>query len=325
MSDAEFHELLEGKGESARIQIARRVGDRLMLEDLPDAECRAAEALARSLLNDAIERVRQELSKAVRHARYLPRDIALKIAHDVDSVACPFLEVTEVFSDAEWQRLVLTISRGARIAVAWRTSMTEGLALALAELGDSLVAESLVANTDAPATVTVCDALIERFETSTWVLDKLAERDGLNEAIAVKLYAKISAAARQKLSETYGLADYTEPIGFDAEFAAILQLVRDTPEPRLSKLVGNIHNEGNLSHPLLLRALRDGLLAFFEAAVSHFSGLALTKVRSAVRHGGLGPVTELFDQAGIRRTMHGEYWHALQSARIKAHASEPAT
>ncbi len=237
MSDAEFHELLEGKGESARIQIARRVGDRLMLEDLPDAECRAAEALARGLLDDAIERVRQELSKAVRHARFLPRDIALKIAHDVDSVACPFLEVTEVFSDAEWQRLVLTISRGARIAVAWRTSMTEGLALALAELGDSLVAESLVANTDAPATVTVCDALIERFETSTWVLDKLAERDGLNEAIAVKLYAKISAAARQKLSETYGLADYTEPIGFDAEFAAILQLVRDTPEP--SGLIGS--------------------------------------------------------------------------------------
>ena len=202
--------------------------------------------------------------------------------------------------------------------------MTEGLALALAELGDSLVAESLVENSAAPATLTVCDALIERFEASTWVLDKLAERDGLNEAIAVKLYAKISAAARRKLSQTYGLADYTEPIGIDAESAALLQLVRDTPETRLPKLAGNLRDEGNLTHTLLLRALRDGLLTFFEVAISHLSGLALTKVRSAVRHGGLGPVTELFDQAGIRRPMHGEYWHALQSARSKTHASEPA-
>ncbi len=324
MSDAGFHDLLEGKGESARMQIARRVGGRLVLEDLPDTELRAAEALARDLVNDAIERVRQELSQAVRHAKYLPRDIALKIAHDVDSVACPFLEVTEVFSDAEWQQLVLTISRGARIAVARRTSMTEGLALALAELGDSLVAESLVENPAAPTTLTVCDALIERFETSTWVLDKLAERDGLSEAIAVKLYAKISAAAREKLSQTYGLADYTEPIGVDAEFGAILQLVRDTPEARLPTLAGNLRDEGNLTHSLLLRALREGLLAFFEAAVAQLSGVALTKVRSAVRHGGLGPVTELFGQAGIRRTVHGEYWDALQSARGNADASESA-
>ncbi len=312
--------ILDRKDEKARMQIARRVGGRIALGHLPDAERLAAEALARDLVNDAIECVRQELSKAVRHAKYLPRDIALKIAHDIDSVACPFLEVTEVFSDAEWQQLVLTISRGARIAVARRTSMTEGLALALAELGDSMVAERLVENPAAPMTSTVCDALIGRFETSTWVLDKLAEREGLVEEIAVKLYAKISAAAREKLSQKYGLPDYTEPIGVEAEFGAILQLVRDTPEPKLPILAGRLRDEGNLTHSLLLMALRKGLIAFFEVAVSHLSGVALTKVQSVVRHGGLGPVTVLFGQAGIRRTVHEDYWEALQHARAKYHA-----
>ncbi len=319
-----LHNLLEGKDDNARMQIARRVGSRIALGHLPDAERLAAEALARDLVNDAIECVRQGLSSAVRHAKYLPRDIALKIAHDIDSVACPFLEVTEVFSDAEWQQLVLTISRGARIAVARRTSMTDGLALALAELGDSMVAESLVENPAAPVTSTVCDALIERFETSTWVLDKLAEREGLVEAIAIKLYAKISGAAREKLSQSYGLPDYTELIGAEAESTAILRLVRNTPESRLPILAGNLREERNLTNSLLLMALRKGLIAFFEVAVSHLSGVPLTKVRNAVWHGGLDPVTELFGQAGIHRAVHEEYWEALQHARRKHHASVPA-
>ena len=324
MGEHGFHNLLRGKDENVRRQIAHRVGDRIARGRLPDVERLAAEALARDLVDDAIGNVRRELSRSVRHAKYLPRDIALKIAHDIDAVASPFLEITEVFSDAEWQQLVLTISRGARIAVARRTSMTEGLALALAELGDSMVAECLVDNPAAPMTSTVCDSLIERFETSTWVLDKLAEREGLAEAIAVKLYAKISAAAREKLSQTYGLPDYTEPIGVEAEFAAILRLVRDTPDSRLPALAGNLREEGNLTHSLLLLALRDGLVAFFEVAASHLSGVALTKVRSVVRHGGLGPVTELFDQAGVRRAVHEEYWEALQHARARHHVSEPA-
>ena len=100
--------LLSCKVEASRSQTANRVGNLLVLDDLPETDRRAAELLAYELAQDAIEIVRCELSKAVRHAKYLPRDLAIKIAHDVDSVACPFLEVTDVFAESDWQQLLMT-------------------------------------------------------------------------------------------------------------------------------------------------------------------------------------------------------------------------
>ena len=236
MVDAGLHDLLDVKDESARSLIAGRVGQCLSIDDLPIAERRAAEALARELVCDAIERVRSELARAVRHATDLPRDIALKIAHDVDSIACPFLDVTDVFSESEWQKLVLTISRGARIAVARRSSLSEGLALALAQFGDSTVAQALVENPAAPTTEPVCNMLIDRFASVVEVLDKLAMRDGLCEAIAAKLIAKVSVAAREKLSTSYQRPEHTEPIAAEAAFAGVLQLIRETPGAGLPAL-----------------------------------------------------------------------------------------
>ena len=228
-----LHSLIDGKTEDDRARIARRVGERLSVKDLPEAERVAAESLARDLVGDAIERVRRELSLAVKSSKYLPRDVALKIAHDVDAVACPFLEVTEIFSDNEWQQLVLTISRGARMAVARRTSMSEGLALALAEIGNSEAAELLVENSNAPMTSLVCLALVDRFESSTWIMDNLAAREDLSGDIAIRLIVKVSAGARRKLSQRYNIPELTEPIGVEAEFNSVLQLIRETSEPDL--------------------------------------------------------------------------------------------
>ena len=316
--DADLRSLLDDKDEDARVQIAHRIGEHLSTEELAVAERLAAEALARDLVRDAIERVRRELSLAVRHAKYLPRDIALKIAHDVDSVACPFLEVTDVFSEGDWQQLVLTISRGARIAAARRTSMTEGLALALAELGDSVVAETLIANAAAPMTPAVGHVLIDRFQTSAWVLDKLAERDGLIVEIAAKLYPKVSAAAREKLSSSYHLADYTDPIGVEAETAALLRLIREAPESRLMAVVESLRREKRLTHVLLLMALRDGLLRFFEVAVSALSNSRLEQVARVVLRGGAAPMTQLLARCHIPQALHGDFWDALQLARGRA-------
>ena len=99
MVDDDPPDHLSSMDDGTRRRIARRVGEQLSLENLPDAERLAGEALARELVADMVALVRIEFAKAVRNAKYLPKDIALKIAHDVGSVACPFLEITEVFSE----------------------------------------------------------------------------------------------------------------------------------------------------------------------------------------------------------------------------------
>ena len=107
---------------------------------------------AQDIARDVAEQVRCALSNAIRNAHHLPRPLEMMLAHDVDSVACPFLEVTEVFTEADWQSLILTISRNASVAVARRENMPDSLALALAGIGDLVVAETPVENAAAPMT-----------------------------------------------------------------------------------------------------------------------------------------------------------------------------
>lgn len=324
-AQAQFSHFLDAKTEDDRIEIAGRVGDRLCRDGLPEAERMAAEALARALVVDAIERVRRALAEAVRHARFLPRDIALKIAHDVDPVACPFLEVTEVFSEGDWQQLVLTISRGARIAVARRTSMSEGLARALAEVRDTVIAETLIGNGAAPLTAPVCHLLMERFVDSPWVIEKLADRAGLAADVATALCLRVSAVARDKLNRTYGLADFTEPVIAEAETDAVLQVVREAPDTRLLALAEQLNQDGKLTPLLLIAALREGHLAFFLAAFSVLAETPLAKVNSLMLHEGAAPVTRALSQARIPAAMHDDFWEALQEARQRAKPAGPAS
>ena len=229
MAEGNIRELLAGKDDAERALIAQRVGGQLCLDDLAAVELRAAEALARLLVSDAVERVWHALSDAVKSATHLPRDVALKIAHDVDAVSCPFLLATEVFSEDDWRQLVMTISRTARVTVASRRTMTEGLAVTLSELGDSVVAQALVDNAATPMTIPVCDTLIDRFEETSWVLDKLAARDDLLAATAAKLIEKVSSVARSKLMTAHARPAEAARLAAEAEFGALLGLIRDVP------------------------------------------------------------------------------------------------
>lgn len=306
---------LEGLGEDARVDIAGRVGARLLLDDIPVAERQAAEALARALSEDAVERVRRHFSMTVRSAARLPRDIAMRIAHDIDSIACPFLEVTEVFSDSDWQQLILTISRGARVAIARRESLPEVAALGLAELGDTVVAETLVENPAAPMSRPVCARLVDRFCEQPWVLDKLAMRDDLVTEIVVELCDKVSSAARQALVDRYDMPDFTEPLAVEADVSVTREMIRQSSEDRLPYLVNALIAQNKLKPPLLLVALGDGALNFFEFALAMILVEPLNSVREVLRYGSAGDVAQMLRRADMPGPLLDDYWQALMHAR----------
>jgi uncharacterized protein (DUF2336 family) len=255
------------------------------------------------------------LSQAIRHAKHLPRDLALKLAHDVDSVACPFLETTEGFSDSDWQQLVLTVSRNANSAVARRANMSEPLAKILAELGDSVVAESLIENPATPMTGAVCYALMDRFPSEIWVLDKLSSRDDLITEIAIKLTDKVSAVMREKLVNTYKLSGHAESLAADAEGGAVLQIVKKTPEKDLIELAKALQKESKLKPSLLLKAIQDNQNAFLEAGLSVLAGRSIEHVRSVILRAGPDTVNQLLEKAGIPDGMRQQFQESFQTIR----------
>ena len=306
---------ISGKDEAASLQIAQRVGQHLCDDVLSDADRRASELLARALIDDAVESVRSELSKAIGHAKHLPRDLALKLAHDVDSVACPFLKATEVFSESDWQQLVLTISRGGRNAMAQRSSMSEEMANILAEVGESMVAETLIENPAAPMTKPVCFTLMDRFASEIWVLDKLAHRDDLVSEIAVKLTTVVSAAAREKLAQTYEMAATTDTVSSEAETGALLQIVKKTPKADMVAVAEELKQNDKLKPTLILKTLEENNLEFLEAALSVLADRSLEHVRSVILRAGADAVRQLLERAQMPNAMHKIFWDELECFR----------
>lgn len=317
MASLALQSLLAGKDDLARTAIARRVGERLSAATVDETDRQAAEALARVLATDAVERVRCALSLSVRHARHLSREIAMRIAHDVDSVACPFLEVTEVFSEEDWQQLVLTIRRSALVAVARRGAMPVSLAVSLAELGSQAVAETLVDNRAAPMNQRVAGTLIDRFPGATQVMDKLALREDIVAEIAARLTTRVSAAARARLAERYRMPDHTEVVGAEAEMAALLALARHTAPPGLAALVHTLKRDGKLSDFLLLKAAGENLLDFLGVALADRATLRLENVKGTLNQGGSHAVVELLRRAGVAEPLHESFWAALSCGRSK--------
>lgn len=295
--------------------IAGRVGESLSSDGITASDRQAAELLGQSLLDDAIERVRCALSEAIKHARNLPRNLALKLAHDTDAVSCPFLEVTEVFSDSDWQQLLFTISRTARVAVARRSRMSEALAKVLSDLGDPIVAETLIENSAAPMTETVCYNLMERFTSESWVLEKLAARDDLYAEIAVKLTVMVSDAMRTKLIDTYRLPGYTESLADQAEIGAALQIVKKTPEQDLTEVAKALHGEGRLTPGLLVCALEEDHNTFLEAALSVLSGRSVEHVRSVILRAGSDAINQLLIKSSIPEDMHSTFQNGFKTIR----------
>lgn len=317
MQEMDPERLLKGKGEDARVQIAQLVGQSLANDDLAKSDQRASEMFARALVQDAVERVRCELSKAIRHAKHLPRELALKLAHDVDAVSCPFLEVTEVFSDSELQQLLLTITRGASIAIAQRSRMSESLAQSLAQSGDSIVAETLLENPTAPMTEPVCHTLMDRFASENWVLDKMALRDDLITEIAIKLTAQVSVAMREKLVNTYRLPRHTEPLADEAETGAVLQIIRKTAGKDLIEAARVLMRENRLTPQLLQLALQKDERAFLEAGFSVLSGRSMEHVRSVINRAGPDAIIQLLRKVDIPEEMHGGFQQGIELLRSK--------
>ena len=315
MQDLNVGKFVDGKDEDARLEIAQRVGTCLCTEDLPASERKAAEALAWYLATDAIVRVRVALADALKNAQFLSKELAVKIAHDIDDIACPFLEVTDVFDDDDWCELVKTISAGALLAVARRTSMSEGVAAAIAKAADIKVAEELVDNYAAPMTPLVCHPIIDSHGEAQQIMDKLSERPDLHPEIAAKLLAKVSETAREKLSERYDMPNHLAPVVAEAEIASVIQLIKQTSASRMSSVAKQLQDEDKLDHQLLIASLRDDAVEFFEAAMALLTNADLLKIKRAVRLDGPEEFATLLGQADVPSAIHGEFWQALQRAR----------
>ena len=290
---------LAGKAPNERALLAGRLAGILSQTGLPESELRAAEEVARQLAQDAIELVRRELAEAVASYPFLPRDIALRLAHDIDDVSCPFLEVADVFSEEDWRQLILTVSKMARLSIARRDRITPPMVEALVEVGDLDVAETVVGNRCAPITAVAYSHIEERFSDHVGLFDELSRRDDLSSDVVVQLIVKVSDAARERLASRFDLDDFTSPLAAKAQAGSLLEVIRSTPKYELRAFAESLQRRGELGPMFVVRVLEERLLDFFVAAMAVRAKIPLEIADKLIRFGGETGIGKLSEKAGI--------------------------
>ena len=131
LSSNDVARLMTEPSPEVRADLAGKLAADLDGHGLTEAEVKQAHEIVRILARDVAEKVRASLSRALRHSSKLPRDIALRLAHDVEFVALPMLADLLVLTDDDLIEIVRQGSSLKQEAVAGRIELAETVSDAL--------------------------------------------------------------------------------------------------------------------------------------------------------------------------------------------------
>ena len=283
---------------------------------LNDEERRIAEDIFRILSKDAELRVRQALSAQLKANPDLPRDVAITLARDVESVALPLLKVSDVLTDEDLVSIVRGESAAKQSAIAQRPQVSEQVSDALVNTGNEDAVARLVRNEGAQISETSYGQVVENYSSSSAVTDSLTRRPDLPPAISERVVAAMSERLHEYLIDKHEVSpDVASDLILQVRERAIMSLLdHGSSDDELDSLIDQLHLKNALTPSLLLRTLCTGDLSFFERTIAKKTGLPLRNVQLLIHDPGMLGLESLYLRAELPRTQYPAFRAAIALA-----------
>ncbi len=298
--DDDIRALVRGPTDEARAEVAHRLCRRID-HSLTPQEREAAHEVLRLMAADAAEVVRRALAVTLRASNALPRDVALKLAADIDSIALPVLNFSPVFTDEDLAEVIRTGVEARQAAVASRPALGEVVTQALATHGCQAAVKLALVNDRARFTEQGLAATLTRFAGDRDIAAGMAYRQALPLSISEKLVDLVSDEVRRHLVDRHALSARTAlRVAVGARERATIDLVDQAG--RVADLPGfcaHLHRQERLTPSLILRALACGQMTFFEAALAELSALPHHRAWLLVHDAGPLGLKAICDKAGM--------------------------
>lgn len=305
LTQTDVRRLLEEPSAANRADAALKVASAYSAEELSDDERDIAEDIIRVMTRDAEVRVRAALAENLKEYSGLSHDIAKKLASDVDTVALPVIQFSDVLTDDDLLEIVRNKSTEKQTAVAGRALVSEKVSEALVDTGKEDVVATLVSNDGAQISDKSFAKVIDTFGENERVNAGMVGRAKLPVAIAERLVNLVSEKLRDELVAQHELPD-------DVASDLILQSRERTTLGLLSPsdgimdvhaLITQLNKNGRLTPSIILRAICMGDIEFFEISVSVLSRLPLGAARALIHDDGALGLPAIIDRAGLPEAM----------------------
>ena len=311
LSHSDVAELLSDPSVAKREETARKIAADFDRGSLSDAEKKLAEEIFRLMVKDAEVRVREALANNLKSNPLVPRDVAVSLAMDVNSVALPILESSEVLTDEDLLEIIGEHDPDKQTAIAGRPSVSETVSDAIVDTQNEAVVSRLVSNPGAEISDGSLGKVVDTLGERSAIQDAMVRRPRLPVTVSERLVTLVSKNMMAEIESKIDLAPSAmTDLVLQIRERAILSLSFESGKEELERLVTQLRKKKRLTPSILLRSLCVGDLAFFEAGIAELAGISARNARELIHDdGGLG-LRALAEKAGIQR----KYFPAIRAA-----------
>lgn len=321
LTDADIRRLIKATDEDERAAAAHKLCRSMDRPDLNDQDRAAAQKILRVMAEDAAELVRRAMAVTLKSSDLIPRDVARRLAADVDSIALPIIGSSPVFSDEDLIEIVRAGSAVRQTAVAARPRVSRDVAEVVAEVGCETAVRTLAANDNADVSEAALDRAVDRFGQSGEVVAAIAYRQVLPLHVTERLIELASEAVREHLVSRHAVAPETaiRLSQFARERATVDLIDEAAASPDISRFVAQLNARKALTASLLLRGLARGRMDLVEHGLAELAGTPHQRAWLMVHDAGPLGLKALYDRAGLPPRLFGAFragvdtWRQLQA------------
>ena len=301
LTDEDIRTLVKGATSDERALAARKLCISMDGATLSDEDRALAGDILRVMAADAAELVRKAIAETLQASPVVPRDVALKLARDVEAVSLPMLAFSPAFSDADLAEIVRLGGPVRQVAIAKRPALSEVVTDTLAEHGGERALTIACANPGAAFSEHGLSRVVDRFETSERVLAAMAYRNALPLAITERLVMLVTDQVRDHLMAHHAVTpEVALEIATGAGERATVDIVDQAGRTADVKgLVSHLQSEKRLTASLLLRALAHGHMTFFEWGVAELAGVPHHRTWLMIHDAGPLGLRAIYERAGL--------------------------
>lgn len=293
--------LMKGASVEDRAHATHKLCRRISSEPLQGEEKAFADQIMGLLAKDAEVLVRRAMAVTLKNSPNLPRDVALKLAQDVETVALPLLQSSPVFTNSDLIELVLNASEAKQVAISGRESLEEAVTNAISEHGCRDAVKTMLSNDGAEISEKGFDTSLRRFKTDHGVHESMITRDWIPPQIAEKLVSLVSGELFDHLVNNHELPPQLAiELASGARERATLDLVEQAGRStNMERFVQQLQMNGRLTPSMVMRSLCLGHMTFVEWAIAELAGIPHSKAWLMLHDAGALGLKSVFERAAL--------------------------
>ena len=283
-------------------RICREIRDNALSKGEKDFATR----LLKHIAKDSAELVRRALAVTLKNSPKLPRNIAVSLAKDIESIAVPVLTHSPVFSDEDLIQILKSRAAAKVLAVAKRVSVSDIVARAIIRFGDSHAIAEVAANDGALISEETATEMLDIYNDTDLIGQNImargiiARRD-LPPKVVEKMITLVSEDVAIKLVKHHSVsAKAAIDLASRTRERAVLDFVDQSWVSKdLTALIEAIDAQGRLTDSLIIRAAGSGQIRFVEQGLAKLANVSLRKAILMIHDGGPFGLKSLCKRAGM--------------------------